>query len=122
MAPEFEAVALLSELAEGAIVQRVRSTGEAICLIRHRDQVSAVGDICTHEHFPMSQGELLEDGTIQCAWHGARFDCRTGEVRQGPATAPLPIFAVRTEGDAVLVGPRAQRIGDKYVASTGRIE
>jgi len=120
--PEFEALASLSELAEGTILQRVRSSGEAVCLIRHRDRVSAVSDICTHQHFLMSQGELLEDGTIQCAWHGARFDCRTGEVRQGPATAPLPIYAVRMEGDAVMVGPRAERVGERYVTSTARIE
>ena len=122
MDPEFEAVAFLSDLPEGAIVHRVRSTGEAVCLIRHRDQVSAVSDICTHQHFLMSQGELLEDGTIQCAWHGARFDCRTGEVKQGPATAPLPIYAVRMEGEAVLVGPRVERIGSKYSPATAKVE
>lgn len=120
--PEFEAVAFLSDLPEGAIVQRVRSSGEAICLIRHRDQVSAVSDICTHEHFPMSQGDLLEDGTLQCAWHGTRYDCRTGEVKQGPATSPLPVFAVRVEGDSVLVGPRAERVGAKYETAAARVE
>jgi 3-phenylpropionate/trans-cinnamate dioxygenase ferredoxin subunit len=119
--PEFEAVASLNDLPEGTIVQCVRSTGEAICLIRHRDQVSAVSDICTHEHFPISHGELLEDGTVQCAWHGARFDCRTGEVKQGPAVTPLPVFAVRVEGDAVLVGPRAERIGAKYQSSGAKV-
>jgi 3-phenylpropionate/trans-cinnamate dioxygenase ferredoxin subunit len=120
--PEFEAVAFLSDLPEGAVLQRVRSSGEAICLLRHRDQISAVSDICTHEHFSMSQGDLLEDGTLQCAWHGARFDCRTGEVREGPATSPLPVFAVRVEGDAVLVGPRSQRAGERYETAAARIE
>lgn len=119
---EFEAVAFLSDLPEGVILSRVRSTGETVCLIRHRDQVSAVSDICTHQHFLMSQGELLGDGTIQCAWHGARFDCRTGEVKQGPATAPLPVYAVRMEGDAVLVGPRLKRVGAKYSAATAKVE
>jgi 3-phenylpropionate/trans-cinnamate dioxygenase ferredoxin component len=120
--PEFEAVASLADLPEGAVVQRVLSSGQAICLIRHRDQVSAVSDICTHEHFPISQGELLADGTVQCAWHGARFDCRSGEVKQGPATTPLPVFEVRVEGEAVLVGPRAERAGAKYQASAARVE
>jgi 3-phenylpropionate/trans-cinnamate dioxygenase ferredoxin component len=120
--PEFEAVASLGDLPEGAVVQRVLSSGETICLLRHRDQVSAVSDICTHEHFPISQGELLEDGTVQCAWHGARFDCRSGEVKQGPATAPLPVFEVRVEGDAVLVGPRAERAGAKYETPPAKVE
>jgi nitrite reductase/ring-hydroxylating ferredoxin subunit len=52
----------------------------------------------------MNLGEVLPDGTIQCAWHGARFDCMTGEVRQGPATNPLPVFEIRIEGDRVMVG------------------
>ncbi len=69
----------------------------------------------------MSQGDLLEDGTLQCAWHGARYDCRTGEVKQVPATSPLPVFQVRLDGETILVGPRCQRINGKYEASTVRV-
>ena len=46
-------------------------------------------------------------GTLECIWHGARFDCATGRVCRGPAEDPLPVFAVRIEGDRVLVGPKA---------------
>jgi 3-phenylpropionate/trans-cinnamate dioxygenase ferredoxin subunit len=51
----------------------------------------------------MNLGDVLPDGTIQCAWHGARFDCQTGAVRQGPAIIPLPVYEVRIDGDQVLV-------------------
>ncbi len=54
----------------------------------------------------MSLGDVLPDGTIQCAWHGARFDCATGEVKQGPALFPLPVFDVIVSGSSVHVGPR----------------
>jgi 3-phenylpropionate/trans-cinnamate dioxygenase ferredoxin component len=117
----FEPVATLGELAEGAVLQRVRSTGDAICLVRQNGEISALSDICTHQHFSMSQGDLLQDGTLQCAWHGARYNCRTGEVKQVPATSPLPVFQVRLEGDTILVGPRCQRIDGKYEASTVRV-
>jgi 3-phenylpropionate/trans-cinnamate dioxygenase ferredoxin subunit len=117
----FEAVASLRELAEGTVLQRVRSTGDAICLVRHNGEISALSDICTHQHFSMSQGDLLENGTLQCAWHGARYDCRTGEVRQDPATSPLPVFQIRLEGETLLVGPRCRRIGERYEASTVRV-
>ncbi len=117
----FEPVASLAELAEGTVLQRVRSSGDAICLVRHNGEISALSDICTHEHFSMSLGDLLEDGTLQCAWHGARYDCRTGEVKQVPATSPLPVFQVRLEGDTILVGSRCQRIDGRYEASTVRI-
>lgn len=115
--PEFEAVAAVSEIAEGGVVKRVRSSGDAVCLVRYKNEISALSDICTHQHFSMSLGDLLEDGTLQCAWHGARYDCRTGEVRQVPAPSPLPVFQVRLEGEQILVGPRCKRIDGKYEAS-----
>ena len=119
--PEFEPVASVSDLTEGRVLQRVRPSGDAICLVRYKGEISALSDICTHQHFSMSLGDLLGDGTLQCAWHGARYDCRSGEVRQVPATAPLPVFHVRIEGDTILVGPRCERIDGKYETSTVRI-
>jgi 3-phenylpropionate/trans-cinnamate dioxygenase ferredoxin component len=119
---EFEAIASVHDLAEGTVLQRVRSKGDAVCLVRHNGEISALSDICTHQHFSMSLGDILPDGTLQCAWHGARYDCRTGEVRQVPATSPLPVFRVRIEGETILVGPRCERIGDKYETSTVRVE
>ena len=118
---EFEPVASVDELSEGTVLQRVRGSGDAICLVRHKDEISALSDICTHQHFSMSLGDLLEDGTLQCAWHGTRYDCRTGEVKQVPATSPLPVFQLRLEGDTILVGPRCERIDGKYQPSTVRV-
>jgi 3-phenylpropionate/trans-cinnamate dioxygenase ferredoxin component len=118
---EFETVASVADLAEGTVLQRVRSSGDAVCLVRYKNQISALSDICTHQHFSMSLGDLLHDGTLQCAWHGARYDCRTGEVKQIPATSPLPVFQVRLEGDQILVGPRCKRIDGKYEPSTIQI-
>lgn len=118
---EFEQVALVSELVEGRITQRILGTGEAICLVLYKGEISALSDICTHQHFAMSQGDLLHDGTIQCAWHGARFDCRTGEVKQIPASTPLPVYEVRLEGDRVLVGPRRKRDGSRYEPSVAQV-
>ena len=118
---EFEPVASVDELSEGTVLQRVRASGDAICLVRHKGEISALSDICTHQHFSMSLGDLLEDGTLQCAWHGTRYDCRTGEVKQVPATSPLPVFQLRLEGDTILVGSRCERIDGKYQPSTVRV-
>src|SRR3977135_1247399 len=119
--PGFEPVASVSELVEGKVLQRVRPSGDAVCLVRYKGEISALSDICTHQHFSMSLGDLLEDGTLQCAWHGARYDCKSGEVKQIPATAPLPVFHVRLDGDTILVGPRCERIDEKSKVSTVRV-
>ena len=82
-------------------------SGERVCLIRRGDKVSALRDECTHQGMPLSAGEVLPDGTIECPWHGARFDCVTGARRRGPAEEDVQAWVVRLEGDTVLVDGRA---------------
>ena len=83
--------------------------GTNVCLIRRGSLVTALRDQCTHQGMPLSAGEVLEDGTIECPWHGARFDCVTGEVRRGPAEDDVESFEVVVTGDEVLVKERNGR-------------
>ena len=100
----FERVARVSDVPEGSLlsVQRGR---ERICLFNQAGRIGAMADLCTHQAFPMSEGTLIPDGTIECAWHGARFDCRSGDVRQGPAVEPLTVYEVRVNDGDIWVGP-----------------
>jgi len=105
--PDYELVATLDDLPEGCEpLGVVTSTGERICLLNDGGEILAVSNVCTHQEFEMSLGTVLPGGEIECAWHGARFDVRTGAVLECPATEPLPTYHVRIEGDHVLVGPR----------------
>jgi 3-phenylpropionate/trans-cinnamate dioxygenase ferredoxin component len=97
-------VAGLEELPEDSVLGVV-ADGRAICLVRVGDRVTAFADECTHQGFPLSAGEVHSDGTLECVWHGARFDCLTGSALREPATEPLTSYPVRIEGDRVLVGP-----------------
>jgi nitrite reductase/ring-hydroxylating ferredoxin subunit len=101
---EFEHLADVRDLPDGALLAVKRSTGEDICLFNYRGTIGAVGTECTHAEFLMSDGTLRNDGTLECAWHGARFDCRSGRVCRGPAEDPLPVYPVRIEDGRVLVG------------------
>lgn len=104
---EFEHLANVGDLLTGTMVPVQRSSGEEICLFNHRGLIGAVDNICTHAEFLLSDGTLRQDGTIECAWHGARFDCSTGRVCRGPAEDPVSVFPVRVDGERILVGPRA---------------
>lgn len=115
--PVFEAVARVEEVPDEGTFGVVKATGEPVCLIRHAGRITAVADNCAHQEFAMSLGDVLPDGTIQCAWHGARFDCASGAVRQGPATDPLPVYAVRIENGMVMIGPACSRSGDGHSVS-----
>jgi 3-phenylpropionate/trans-cinnamate dioxygenase ferredoxin subunit len=99
----FADVAPLSALPERELLAVTLPDGTPVCLYNDRGTIGALGGICTHGQFAMSDGVLIGDGTVECVWHGARFECRTGAVRRGPAVEPLPVFEVRVEGDRILV-------------------
>ncbi|MBV9879269.1 MAG: non-heme iron oxygenase ferredoxin subunit [Gemmatirosa sp.] len=69
-------------------------SGERVCLVRLGDDVYALEDRCTHALFPLSRGTLLPNGTVECPWHGAQFDCRTGAPCRGPATLEAQTYDV----------------------------
>ena len=62
----------------------------------------AIEDVCTHDGGPLDQGEL-QGCRIMCPRHGALFDVTSGAALTLPAVVPLDTYAVRTDGDEVLV-------------------
>lgn len=99
----FEPVIPLAELPADTLVAVRLADGTPVCLVLLDGTVHAVHDCCTHQAFPMSAGELLPDGSLECAWHGARFDPATGQPRRGPACAALRIYRVLVDGGIVHV-------------------
>ena len=66
-----------------------------ICLVRVNDGFRAIRDICSHEDFPLSEGEVeLDECLIECWKHGSMFSLETGEPMSFPATQPVPIYEV----------------------------
>ena len=105
----FRRAARLSDLPDG-LPQSVRmADGESVCLVREGAHVHAMVDRCPHRDFPLSGGDLVEPGVLECPWHGARFNCKTGRVVQGPATDDLQLYATRITNDEVFVGPRKMK-------------
>ena len=80
--------------------------GDRVVLIRRGLVVTALEDECPHQAMPLSAGEVLPDGLIECPWHGARFDSASGRCVRGPATDAVATYAVRVEGDQVSIGER----------------
>jgi 3-phenylpropionate/trans-cinnamate dioxygenase ferredoxin component len=106
-ANRFEDVASVASLPEGELLGALLADGTPVCLYNDRGTIGAVSDVCTHQEFALSDGILHGDGTLECVWHGARFDCRSGAVRRAPATEAVAVFETRVEGDRILVAPRA---------------
>jgi nitrite reductase/ring-hydroxylating ferredoxin subunit len=104
--PGFERVADVAALPPGTLLGVTAARGETICLFNRGGRIGAVAGLCTHQAFPMADGVLQPDGTIECSWHGARFDCESGVVRDGPAMDPIAVYETRVDEDGIWVGPR----------------
>lgn len=100
---DFVRVAKTGNLSEGEVMLVVVGD-ERIALSNIGGSFYAIGDVCTHEEGPLSEG-IVEDEEVECPWHGSRFNVKTGEATAGPADEAVPRYAVRVEGDDVLVGP-----------------
>ena len=85
--------AALADVPEGGLLG-VAIGARRVCLTRSGGAVTALDDRCPHAEFSLAAGELLADDSVECAWHGARFDRATGAVLQGPACEPVPVYDV----------------------------
>lgn len=97
----FVAVAKMSEVPAGGI-KFVEVQGKPIALCHVEGTFYAVGNLCTHDHGPLSGG-TLDDHRIECPRHGARFDVRTGQVVCLPAPLPIPTYPVKVEDGKIWV-------------------
>ena len=88
-------VALSSELGDSPIEREL--FGTKLVLFRDRERrACALLDRCPHRNVPLSIGKTASDGTVECAYHGWRFD-GAGECRA------IPTF----KGDCGQKGQRA---------------
>lgn len=71
--------------------------------LHHTDGEYFVTDnVCTHQYALLSDG-YIEDGCVECPLHQAQFDLRTGKAMCAPATIDIQTYAVKTEGEDILV-------------------
>lgn len=106
---QLQRAARLADLEVGLPQAVTLPDGQRVCLVRDGERVYAVADSCPHKGFALSGGDLVSPCVLECPWHGARFDLRTGNVLNGPATEGLQTFSVRVVGEEVFVGPRSRK-------------
>jgi 3-phenylpropionate/trans-cinnamate dioxygenase ferredoxin subunit len=95
-------VASVDELPEEAL-KRFDVGGTPVCVAHAEDgKFYALNDICTHEEFYLSEGELW-GMDVECPQHGSRFNLQTGKVTGLPAVLPAKTYPVSVEGSDVYV-------------------
>jgi 3-phenylpropionate/trans-cinnamate dioxygenase ferredoxin subunit len=78
----------------------VEVAGHSLLIARLEDGFCALRNMCSHQAQPL-QGGQIADGAIECPFHGARFDLRTGARLTMPAVRGVKAFSVRVEGGAI---------------------
>ena len=103
---QLQRAARVSDVKTGFPLAVTLPDGQPVCLVRDGDRIYALEDRCTHKDFALSGGDLVAPCVLECPWHGARYDVRTGQVLMGPATEAAATYSVRVVGEEVFVGAR----------------
>lgn len=101
MSEEFVKVLTTKDIGNGEM-KAMNFGNETVCIINLGGGFYAINNICTHEGGPLNEG-TLDNFEIECPWHGAKFDIRTGEVKAPPAERPVSIYQVKIQGDEILI-------------------
>ncbi len=54
----------------------------------------AVSNRCRHLFASLGEGRVTTEGCLQCPWHAARYDVKTGKMVRGPQGAFKPLAGV----------------------------
>jgi 3-phenylpropionate/trans-cinnamate dioxygenase ferredoxin subunit len=97
-------VCTTNDVPEGE-ARRFEVDGHEIAVINLGEEgFRALGDICSHAHAHLHEGEVDPDfGTIECPRHGSTFDVESGKPKSLPATSPVSAYPVKVENDEVKV-------------------
>jgi metal-sulfur cluster biosynthetic enzyme/nitrite reductase/ring-hydroxylating ferredoxin subunit len=98
---EFVRVAKTTDLADpGQMLAEVED--RIVVLMKVGREFFCLDDVCTHDGGPLSDG-TLEDHTIACPRHGAKFDIKSGKALTMPATEDTVAHEVQVRGEEVWV-------------------
>lgn len=90
-------VAETTDISSGEAL-KVTLDGAAVALVRVEERFYAVGDVCSHANYSLSEGEVYaEDLEIECWKHGSTFSLIDGKPQCLPATGSVPVYEVEVE-------------------------
>ena len=96
---QFVKVAKTSQI-EDQCAKCVEVGGHAIALFNVGGEFYAIDDLCPHAEGPLSEG-YLEGYEVECPWHAATFNLKTGAHSGPPAEEDVKTYPVRVSGDNV---------------------
>lgn len=99
--PEWVRVAEPADCPAGQLLG-VEANGDRVVLANVDGTFYALEDRCSHQDFPLSEGDLDGD-RLECIFHGARFEVASGRAVQLPAVRPVRTFPVDLRDDGIYI-------------------
>lgn len=78
----------------------VEVEGKEIALFNVGGTFYALDNTCPHAGGPLAEG-TVEEGRVECSWHGAQFDLKTGASSSALAPGGVGIYPVRVNGSDI---------------------
>jgi 3-phenylpropionate/trans-cinnamate dioxygenase ferredoxin subunit len=101
-------VCAFEELADGT-ARKFDVDGVAIAVVRIGDDVYAIGDVCSHGNYSLSEGEVwCDELELECPKHSSTFSLITGIPATLPATQPVPVFEASVVDGQIVVGSNTE--------------
>ena len=92
----FVKAASLADVPPGAS-RLVEIEGKEIALFNVGGVLYALANTCPHAGGPLAEG-TVEEGRVECPWHGAQFDLKTGSSSSALAPGGAAAYPVRISG------------------------
>jgi methionine sulfoxide reductase heme-binding subunit len=106
----FVDVCKVTDIADGRA--RITCLGdERIAVFRYGGRISAVSNVCQHQHGPLGEGRIVR-GCIVCPWHGYEYQPESG-ASPPPFTEKVATYQVEVRNDRVFVDPRPHPPGTR---------
>jgi 3-phenylpropionate/trans-cinnamate dioxygenase ferredoxin subunit len=88
---------------------RIKIEDDAIALVHTKlGKIKAIADKCSHGEISLSEGFVNEE-TIECWAHGAKFSLDTGAALTLPAYEPVSVYEVIIEDDEIYIEYEKQK-------------
>jgi 3-phenylpropionate/trans-cinnamate dioxygenase ferredoxin subunit len=82
---------------------RVKIGDNAIAVVKTKaGEIRALDDKCSHGEISLSEG-FIDNETIECWAHGAKFSLATGEALTLPAFEPVAVYEVIIDNGDIFI-------------------
>ena len=95
-------VASVGDIPPGWVL-RTSASGRDIAVSHVDGEFYALDNSCSHAGGPLAPNHLSPACTLECPWHNAVFDARTGAVVDGPARKPVKTYPVHVGAGKIYV-------------------